>query len=480
MTSDPHPTLATPKGRNMSVLDDYLKMVRRFWRSIAAAVAAGLAAGVVACLMATPLYTATTSIFLTVDNSKTAGELAQGSTYAENQVRSYSEVVSKPYVLDPVINRLGLACTADQLAQRVTARVPAGTAIIELSVLDEDPARSAAIADAIAEQMATTVTELSPTGSTDHASVRATIIARATPPTQWSSPKVLQDVGLGASIGLLLGLVQAVLRHRRDVRVLSEADLAGLTDLAVVGTVFEDRTTRTTPVATTTGPSSRRLEAYRRIRTSILFSVVDHTAASVMVTSSLPSEGKSVTALNLALAFGAAGRSVLLIDADLRRPSLASYLEIDADTGLANVLVGEAKLADQVVPTGFDKVSLLPSGPVPPNPAELLGSRGMERVLAAAEQGYDIVVLDSPPILAVADGVLVGRLASATVVVAGSGLVTRPQLSAALSQLQHNGANTVGVILNRADAHVDGVGLGDPYYGYGRGSAPASQTREGR
>ena len=458
------------------MLDEYLKIVRRFWRSICVAVLVGVAGGVAACLLTTPTYTATTSIFLTVDNSKTAGELAQGSTYAENQVRSYSEVVSKPYVLGPVIDRLGLPETPDQLAQNVTARVPAGTAVIELSVLDEDPARSAAIANAIAEQMITTVADLSPTGSTDQASVRATVIAKATQPTQWSSPKVLQDLLLGAAIGLVAGLAQAVLRDRRDVRVLSEADLAAVTDVPVIGTVFEDRTTEQVPVATTTGPSAHRLEAYRRIRTSILFSLADPSARSVMVTSSVPSEGKSVTALNLALSLGAAGRSVLLVDADLRRPALSRYLDLDAEKGLANLILAQAELAEYVVPTGAEGVDLLPSGPVPPNPAELLGSKGMDRVLRMAEQSYDVVVLDSPPILVVGDGVLLGRIAGATVVVAGSGQVTRPQLAATLNQLDHNGAKTVGVVLNRADVRVDaaGSGLAYAYDGHAYGLTPSN------
>lgn len=438
-------------------LADYLLILRKHWISVVAVTLAGiLLAGVVSLLMH-PTYTASTSVFLTVQSGSSAGELQQGSTYAENQVKSFAQVVTAPAVLTPVIDKLGLQTTTTELAKKVTASVPTSTAIIEIDVVGTDPVQTAQITAAIGAQLVTVVGELSPTGSKDEQTVKATIIAPAIVPTEWTSPRVALNLALGALLGLLIGVGQAVIRDRMDTTVVAEDDLAEVTDRSVVGVVAFDTDAPEHPLVFAADSHSVRAEAYRRLRTNLQFLAVQSRNRSVVVTSSVQGEGKTTSSINLAFALADAGDRVLLIDADLRQPKVADYLNMEGSAGLTTLLIGQATLAEVVQPVGTGRLEVLPSGQVPPNPAELLGSIEMEEVLNTALASYDVVVIDTSPTLAVTDSAVLSQVAGGTLLIVGSGTVKKPELAASIEALEAVDSNIMGLVLNKVKVDRGGA-----------------------
>lgn len=435
-------------------ISDHLAVLGKFWKGIVALILLGLMTGATISLVVTPVYTATTALFLTVQSGATAGELQQGSTYAENQVTSYAEVVTKPIVLEPVITQLGLTSTPAELARNVRASAPTGTAIIEIAVVGRDPVATAALANAIGQQVIVTVAELSPAGSGDTDAVKATVVAPAAVPGEWTSPKVMQNLMLGLILGLLVGVGQAVIRDRLDITVIDEADVAEITERSIVGSVAYDADTEEHPLVFTTDPHSSRAEAYRRFRTNLQFLELGPANRSIVVTSSIPGEGKTTSAINLAASLADLGESVLLVDADLRKPSVAEFLKLDSASGLTTVIIGRATLAEAVQPVGSGNLHVLTSGQVPPNPSELLGSTAMQKVLQEAAARYDTVIIDTPPLLPVADAAIVTRWTAGVLVVTGCSSVTRPELSRALASLDAVDANVLGLVLNKVPART--------------------------
>ncbi len=429
-------------------LRDYLAILRKYWISIVAVTLSGVAIAALASLLTKPTYTATTSLFFTVQGSN-PGELLQGFTYAESQVSSYAQILTTPAVLQPVIDRLGLNVTPAELAPSVTAVTVSGTAIIEIAVESHEPALSASLAREIGVQVVSTVESLSPTDSTGTRTVVATIVTPAAVPTTWTTPRVPLNLAIGLLVGLAVGIAQSVLRSTLDLAVRTEDDVARATEHSVIAKIpFADDAAKN-PIVMQSDPRSLIAEAYRRLRTNLQFLDIGGRTNSFVVTSSVAGEGKSTTSINVASTLAEAGESVLLIDADLRRPRIAPLLQLEDAVGLTTILIGRATLSDVVQPLGSGKLHVLTSGEVPPNPTELLGSEAMARLLRDAVDTYDTVVLDAPPLLPVTDAALLSTLTGGALMVAGSGTVTIPQLRDALTALDRVKGTVLGIVLNK-------------------------------
>ena len=188
-------------------------------------------------------------------------------------------------------------------------------------------------------------------------------------------------------------------------------------------------------------PHSASSEAVRRLRTNLQFIDVVNRPRSVVISSSIPDEGKSTIAINLAVALADTGARVILIDADLRQPSIAEYIGIEGSVGLTTVLIGRADVEDIVQPFGTSTLDVLPTGPIPPNPSELLGSPAMAGLLDRLTATYDMVLLDSPPLLPVTDAAVLSKLAGGVLLVVGADRIHRPQLQETLVSLETAGAH---------------------------------------
>jgi succinoglycan biosynthesis transport protein ExoP len=447
-------------------LRDYLAVLRRRWVSLLVVALAVLLTAAGVTLSMTKQYTATTRLFFAVSGTETAADLAQGSTFAEKQMASYAQVATSPLVLDPVIRNLGLTTTSAELAKSVSAAVPTDTVILDVSATSPDPEQAVRIANAIGSQLSEVAVRLTPERSDGSQSVKATTLARAELPQEASSPNVPRNLILGLVLGLLLGIGTAVLRHILDTKVRSEADIRAITDSPVLGIVGYTDELPKHPVIVRDEPLSAPSEEIRRLRTNLQFIDVARQPKSIVVTSSIPAEGKSTIAINLAVSLADAGARIILVDADLRRPTIAEYAGLEGGAGLTSVLIGRAEVADVVQPLRDRSLDILPSGPIPPNPSELLGSRAMAELLDELTANYDMVLLDSPPALPVTDAAVLSKLAGGALVVVGTDRIHRPQLLDTLESLNTVDAHVFGLVVNkisRRDAGGYGYEAGYTY-----------------
>jgi capsular exopolysaccharide synthesis family protein len=447
-------------------LREYLHLLRRRWVSASVVALVVLLAAATITFSMTKQYTATTRLFFAVSGTETTADLAQGSTFAEKQMASYAQVATSPLVLDPVIRDLGLAMTATELAKSVSATVSAGTVILEVAATSADPAQAARIANAIGFQLSEVASQLTPERPDGSGSVKATTLARAQLPQEASSPNVPRNLSVGLVLGLLLGISIALLRHILDTKVRSEGDIRSITDKAVLGVVGYTGELRKHPVIVRDEPLSAPSEEVRRLRTNLQFIDVARQPKSIVITSSIPDEGKSTIAINLAVSLADAGARIILVDADLRRPAIAEFAGMEGAAGLTSVLIGRAEVADVVQRLGDRSLDILTSGPIPPNPSELLGSRAMAELLDELTATYDMVLLDSPPVLPVTDAAVLSKLAGGALVVVGTDRIHRPQLLDTLESLHTVDAHVFGLVVNkisRRDAGGYGYETGYTY-----------------
>lgn len=209
-------------------------------------------------------------------------------------------------------------------------------------------------------------------------------------------------------------------------------------------------------------PKSPISEQYRTIRTNIEFSAVDEEIRTLMVTSSGPAEGKSTTTANLAVVFAQQGKKVLIVDADMRKPTVHYTFGVTNTTGLTNVLTRQATLDEAARPTDIENLNVLPSGPIPPNPAELLGSKGMQVFFEKAKERYDMIIFDTPPVLAVTDAQILANKCDGTVLVVASGKTELESAQKTKELLSAAQAKLLGVVLNNKKMEKT-----DYYYYYG-------------
>ncbi len=213
---------------------------------------------------------------------------------------------------------------------------------------------------------------------------------------------------------------------------------------------------------TKTEPKSPVSEQYRTLRTNISFSSVDKEIKTLMITSTGPSEGKSTTSANLAIVFAQQGKKVLLVDADMRKPTIHYTFSLNNILGLTSVLSKQTTLEAATQKSDVENLDLLSCGPIPPNPAELLGSNSMSEFLAAATSQYDLVLFDTPPVLAVTDGQILANKCDGTVLVVSSGTTEIDKAEKAKELLESAQAKLLGVVLNRREMKNSNY-----YYYYG-------------
>lgn len=428
-------------------------VIRRRWLLVGLTTLFVLGIANVLTLLTPKTYTANSQLFVSVrDSSPSAGDLVSGNTYAQSQVRSYVGVVTAPVVLQPVINELDLNISPDDLAQRVGVSVPEQTSLIDIAVTDSDPQRASTINNQIVEEFSLKISELeraSASRSQGQGPVSISVLRPGTAPDKATSPNPLRNVLVGAALGLLLGIGAAILRESTDRSVTTKEDLEAVTDLPLIGHIPFDPQTSDHPVVDL-DEHSPRAEALRTLRTNLQFVLATKPRGSVVFTSSLPGEGKSTTVANVAHTLAALGAKVCIVEADMRRPKLMEYLGLPGSAGVTDVLVGAAELDDVLQDFGQTDLTVLSAGRVPPNPSELLGSAKMEHVLSELEARFDYVLIDAPPLLAVTDAAVVSRLATGTVLIVGSGIVERDEVSASLAALQAVDSEVLGIILNRA------------------------------
>jgi capsular exopolysaccharide synthesis family protein len=298
-------------------------------------------------------------------------------------------------------------------------------------------------------------------GATDTGDVA--LVTPAQTPVSPSSPKPVQDALLGLAAGLALGIGAAFLRHSFDDRLASKeaTEHAGGVPVLAMTPLVAPWQRQQSLVVSVTEPSSPAAESYRSLRTSLQFVRQEKQLNSLVVTSPGVGEGKTSTLANLGVVFAQAGERVVLVSCDLRRPRIAAFFGLDEHVGMTSVLLGQRTLEEALLTVpDVDRLSLLPSGPVPPNPAELLNSAKVREIFARLRDQYDLVLIDSPPVLPVTDAAILSQHADATLMLAAAGQTRRSDLHRAVEKLDQVGATILGTVLNKVTRHTGS------YYGY--------------
>ena len=516
---------------NQSMQPEHLRKLLRKWAiPIVLLTLFGAAVGYYVSHKVTPIYEATGNVLVVAapGQSATNGNLGVNGSEATTTA---AKLMTEPQLLQQVIKQQHLAMTESALAKEVTATPESNSEIVDVVVRDPSAATAAQIANAVmntyvsqitAQNQAqvdqagaslqtliknaestltqdeqqllaaqshgkdttvqraafdaanTALSQLTLSYSTFIAgqaqNLETVLVAALAPvPTSPASPSHLLDTLLGAFIALLVAISLAALIEYFDQGLKTADDVRDRLALPCFGVVpkFNHLAVIAEPENTRKRRTAEVMEAYRRLRTNVLFATPDVDMSSVVITSARPGEGKSCTAANLAVALASSEKRVLLIDADMRNPGQHRLFGKPVNGGLSDLIMQPqatpiARLLGMHA-TGFANLSLLTCGAIPPNPAELLESQRARRLFAALAEDQDLVVIDTPPAGVVSDPLSIAAHASATILVVEAGKTSASQAIAVIRSLRDVGANVVGVVLNKAPNRI----LRRSYYGYG-------------
>ncbi len=421
--------------------------VARFWKSTVAILVLAVAAAAVLTYAETPVYQTSMTFFVATNGSASQTAL-QGDQYAQQRINSYVGVLKSEAMADIVITDTRVDLTPTEVSAAINPSADPDTVLLTVDVRDVSAERSKLMADAVDANLDGLIGRLESRSS--KASVQLQLISGPTLAPDPVSPRKTLNLAIGLLLGVALGVGQALLRQQLDTTYRSADDLTQRTGYPTLAVLNFDSEAKQSPVLAPQKGHSRRAETFRQLRTNLRFADIAKHVQVLVVTSSVESEGKSSTAANLAISFAQSGRSVLLMDADLRKPRLDAYLDVEGSAGVTSVLLGDAEPGHVVQDWAAPGLSVLTSGPVPPNPSELLGSPQMEKLLAELRNDYDLVVIDSPPLLPVTDAAVVATMADGVVVAVRHGSTRGEQLGRSLRTLESVDARILGTVLTFA------------------------------
>lgn len=461
-------------------LGDYWALLRRHWLGVSAIVLLAVALAGAYTVTQPKVYTADAGAFVSTGGSQNPALGSVNDQLAKSRATSYVDIATSRATAQAVIDELGLDVSPASLVGHISVTQPKDTVLLKISASASTPQEAQELADAWVRALAGQVQQIEDPRKTNADGVPRVIpVESAALPTVPSSPNPRLNLMLGAVLGLGLGFGYAMLRHTMDRKLRTKADIESKFNVVVVGGVpvakvlAEDSTGAAhiavepeDGAAVSTAASTPASEAFRKLRTNLVYMSVDNPARVVVVTSPVAGDGKSTVAANLAAALESASQKVVLIDGDLRRPTVAARFGLVEGIGLTDVLAGriapyEALQEDPERPY----MRVMAAGTVPPNPSELLGSQVMYELLQKLAQEA-FVLIDAPPLLPVTDAAVLTANADGALVVVSAGRTLDSQLSAALTQLELVGAKSLGVVLNRISRRDAGSGYYDQYSGY--------------
>jgi capsular exopolysaccharide synthesis family protein len=453
-------------------LNDYLRALRQHWVGAALIVLLATAAACGYSALQAKVYAATASGFVGTGVADQPGLGSVNDQLARSRATSYVSIAEGRATAQGVIDDLGLDTTPAALVTEIAVDQPVDTVLLKITARAGSPRLAQRLADAWVRALAAQVKQIEAPGvaHVPDGTPRVVPVEQADLPQAPVEPQISRNTALGLVVGLLLGTAYAVLRHTLDRKLRTAADFESRFRVPVVGTIPASAALRTERNDAADDP--RASEAFRKLRTNLIFMDVDHPPKVLVITSPKPNDGKSTVAQNIARTLARSGERVVLIDADLRRPSVADQLGIEGSVGVTTVLSGQLELAQALQPVaGEPNLRVLAAGTLPPNPSEVLGSQAMHALLQrAAESGY--VILDSPPLLPVTDAAVLATIAEGALVVASAGDTLDAEFGTALDTLAAVNARMLGVVLNRASSRSFGY-RGRGYYYY----APATQSK---
>lgn len=452
-------------------LRDYLRVLHTYWRGIAAIALVVTLLAFGWTFFQKPIYEAESSGHVMAAGAKDLDGALAADELSKSKATVYQSIASTRPVAQAVIDELGLSLAPDELMESIEVEAPLDTSELRITASAGDPAEARNLADAWVKALATQVEQMETAGTENaQAAVRLVPLAEAALPTAPVSPNVKLTLAIGAVLGLMLGLAYALIRNHLDRRVRSADVIEQQFGVPVIGTIPLDKRMQDHRQVVETGAidnnSDRTAhamsEALRELRTNLSFVDVDNPPKIIAVTSSVPGEGKSSVTANLAVTIAAAGKRVVVVDGDLRRPVVTSMFGLVPGAGVTDVLSGQAELEDVLQVWGHvPNLAVLGAGRVPPNPSELLGSKAMADMLQQLA-AHATVLIDAPPLLPVTDAAILSRIADGAMVVINAGKTSLDEIGKAFGNLAKVDAHILGAILNR----VPTQGADAAQYGY--------------
>ncbi len=458
-------------------LRDYIGIARRWWWMVVLACVAGGGLAYLLTAQMTPVYRARAVLLVNVNQGQTPGGQSYQDILSSQQLtKTYAELVASNINLERAAAKLNdPAVTLSSLEAKVTAAAIRDTQLISVFAEDESPKRAALIANTVVETFPKYIEEAQLAGSSAAPTkgLNTVFVAEsAQAPEAPVRPSKAVNVALGVMLGLVVALAAIGVVEYLDDEIGSREDIEGM-DVPFLGSIFEAERPRGSDKASWV-PSildgnrdEALVESYRQVQASLAFALGATEAKILLVTSSNAGEGKSTTSANLAEALAESSKKVLLIDGDLRKPDAHRYFGLPNNSGLSTAFLAEL----DAVPTFLKQISesflVMTGGPVAPNPTELLSSKRMQSIIKMLARPFDIVIIDSPPILGLADASLWTSFADGVVLVARKDKTRRNQLEESVAAVRASHKPLVGVILNGADRKK----AGGYYYRYGYGDS---------
>lgn len=423
-------------------------------------------------LTAQKKYMATAQLFASYNNTtadaldSSVSSQSTAGTYIATQLKSYPDLVKTEAVLQPVIDELNdNSITTDDLATMVTATNPTDTYMLNVSVEATSPEQSAQLANEVSQSLSRVVSsELYASGK--KSMVKLSVVQKAKTPISQSSPNTKLNIAVAVVAGIVLGIFAALVR---DLLARKLQDLMDLQSIdpngSIAGIIPKDEVLNVTKPVIVTKPDSPIAEEFRRMRTNLSFvtSKDGDKGRLIVITSSMPSEGKTTMSCNLAAALAENGASVLLIDADLRHPSVAKRLGLEGGVGLAHVLSNQASVKDVVQRYWKPNLHIMPAGPRIQNASVLLNSRIMHELVHQAVQQYDYVIIDTTPMSVANDAAVFGQMGNGVVMISARGVTYKSALRGAVNELRDLDVPLLGYVFNLADEKRN-RGYGNYYY----------------
>jgi receptor protein-tyrosine kinase len=445
---------------------DYLRIFRRFWWLVVVLTIVGTAISYIVTLFLTPEYQSTARLFVATQNGTSVTEAYQNNLFSQDRVNSYASLATSEQVAARAVDQLKAPISPEDLRSNISAAPEGKTVVLDVSVTDPNPAQAQTYANAVADQLVGLVSELETSRRGGSPAAGVVVVDEANYPTDQTGLGFWYILLIGAGSGLGVGLIAAVLWGIIDKRLRGKDAIQGTLGTNLMGALPEDAERAAVEVVDLDG-NGLYAERVRELRTNLRFAVPSPGAGparTVAVTSPNGGEGRTTTAIDLAATLAESGRSVVLVEGDLRNPVLADRLTLDpksrmaaADRGLSTVLAGEHALPQALignVAVGAHSIALLPAGPKPPRPGELWANDRATALLADLARGFDYVVIDTPPLNIYADGANIGALCDGALLLSRVGRTTSAALRKAVQTLQAANVKLLGPV-----ATFDRVGM---------------------
>lgn len=425
-------------------IHDYLLIARRSLPICVLLTVLGIGLGILLSMTSAPSFISSAQILVRTNSAASVNDVQKGNEFSASRLKTYAELVTTAPILEDVIDKGSLDTTVGQLAEQVRASPSKNATIITITTTGDDAVETGALASSFANSLTQVVARIeNPLGQVP-GPVSLTLIQDGESSIARQGPDVASNVVLGGASGLALAFFISLTRSVFDTRIRDRRELAQLSDIPMLATFPWDPGAERTPLAGDRGP---RHEAFHTLRTNLRFVGAGVKNRSYLFTSSVTGEGKTSTAVNLGIALARSGSRVLLVDADLRQPSLARLLDLEGAVGLSNVLAGTTRLDDCLQEWGGFSLSVLPAGRIPPNPSELLGSFVMSDLVRKLAGRFDVVIYDTPPLLPVTDAALLAKYVDAVVLVVAVGSTGRQDFAQALETVRNVGTKVSGLVV---------------------------------